>query len=80
MSTKCLQCGKPISYGEMYCPECVEYLSATNKLPYSLLWKCKLSEGGCIGCKYISYSGTKCEECIRSHTPAPPYIDRYERS
>lgn len=80
MSKKCLNCGKPVSYEEVYCQECVDYLASTDKLPYNLLWKYKLSDGGCIGCMHISTENGVCVNCTRDHVPAPPFKDYYDRS
>lgn len=73
----CANCGKTIEYEEKYCNDCLDYLVATNKMAFENKWKYKYSGGGCIGCRYISLGGKECEECTRSHQPAPPFKDRY---
>ena len=75
----CKNCNASINYAETYCSDCIEYLSATNHFTYAQKWKYKISDGGCVGCRYICQSERKCEDCIRSHVPAPPYTDLYEK-
>ena len=77
-SFKCRNCGLELGYEESYCEDCIDYLIATDKMPYELLWKFRYSGGGCLGCDLImTNKGGKCEDCVRSHTPAPPFTDNY---
>ncbi|MBP5578754.1 MAG: hypothetical protein J6X56_04635 [Ruminococcus sp.] len=77
---KCKHCGTTIGYGETYCNNCIDFLAATEKFGYSELWKYKYSAGGCLGCDLImTNKDSKCDDCIRSHTPAPPFIDNYTK-
>ena len=76
----CKNCGKTIEYEEKYCTECIDFLDATRKISYADLWKYKLSNGGCIGCRSINGGDRRCEECTRSHTVSPPFTDNYEKS
>lgn len=79
-STKCRNCGKTIGYEEAFCSECADFLAATGKLSYPQLWKHKYSTGGCLGCDLImTNKDSKCENCVRSHIPAPPFTDNYTK-
>ena len=74
----CANCNKSIGFGERYCSECLDYLVGAGKLSYADTWKYVTSKGGCIGCRYI-LGDSRCENCIRTHTPAPPFMDYYEK-
>ena len=75
----CANCGKKMEQDtNKYCPDCIEYLIATGKFTYADIWKYKTSDGGCIGCRYI-LGDPLCENCTRTHTPAPPFVDCYEK-
>lgn len=73
----CANCGKTVDYETKYCDVCLEYLEGVGRLTYADLWKYKHSAGGCIGCRFIIGGDRSCEDCVRSHTPQPPFKDNY---